>query len=42
MTVDSELKHHQETWSGFMKGAVYTGALCVVVLLGLLIFVVRA
>lgn len=40
MTVDSDIKYHQDTWNGFMKGAVYVGAVCIAVLALLRIFVV--
>jgi hypothetical protein len=39
MAADSDLKHHQETWALFIKGSVWTGAVCAAILLALLIFV---
>jgi hypothetical protein len=38
--VDSDLKHHQETWHGFIKGAVWLSAICALTLLLLAAFVV--
>ena len=39
MAVDSDLKHHQDTWHLFMKGAASIGGFCAAVLLALLFFV---
>ena len=40
MTVDSDLKHHQETWHAFIKGSIWLAALSALVLILLAIFVV--
>ncbi|MSP49803.1 MAG: aa3-type cytochrome c oxidase subunit IV [Alphaproteobacteria bacterium] len=39
MAIDSDLKHHQDTWHLFMKGATYSGGFGAAVLLALLFFV---
>jgi hypothetical protein len=40
MSVDSDLKHHQETWHAFVKGSVWIGGLCAAALVLMAIFVV--
>ena len=32
MAVDSDLKHHQETWNLFIKGSIWIGAACMAIL----------
>jgi len=38
-TSDSDLKAHQETWNGFIKGTIWVSAITVATLLLMLIFV---
>ncbi|MBM3545323.1 MAG: aa3-type cytochrome c oxidase subunit IV [Alphaproteobacteria bacterium] len=40
MAVDSDLKHHQETWHLFIKGSTWIGGVTVAILVLLAIFVV--
>ncbi len=39
MAVDSDLKHHQDTWNLFIKGSFWTGGVCMTVLALMAIFI---
>ena len=40
MSVDNDIKHHQETWHLFVRGSMWVGGLSAGVLVLLAIFVV--
>jgi len=39
MSVDSDLKHHQDTWHAFIKGSMWLGGISAAVLVLMAIFV---
>jgi hypothetical protein len=39
MAVDSDLKHHQDTWHLFIKGSIWIGGACMAILALMAIFV---
>ncbi len=39
MAIDSDLKHHQDTWHAFLKGSIWLGGVTVAVLGLMAIFV---
>ncbi len=39
MTVDSDLKHHQDTWHAFIKGSMWLGGTSALILVLMAIFV---